>query len=792
MMNFNEKTILNNPKVTTKTDFTSEQIKEKKQVKKPKKLSEKTFFGISFLSIFLWAFSAVFLSSWIGYILILDPNSVLWINNFLPKNWQIPIALQSAPQTLEIIKKQATNENLIVGDTIPLGEEILIPFYQILKSCTEHCQVIVEIRIYSPIYVNNQELKYSLIDIITIGELNGAFSDRFSDFSENLKLTKIELLENSPDLGGLWFNLLGETQDQSKIYGEILYYDPAQKNLSLILPWQSQAKEMPKWKEITGKKNPELLINQSQLFKPLFEVYQLKINPNYNKYELENDRKNSYLLLEEISLKEPAIILPEYEKIMPQIEAKLWNLALQNLNALAKEIHPSIWTETADQQRDIIAFHGKLAEQECSQQQDTIENQIAACLFNSNGAVALEYFEPILKSKKKRRLTLILNWLKEDNFNLQKYLETAIKLNQFNEDLKIWQGVIIYSKQGKDQAMKWIKSVDNTNQETVNKLTEIFKEIDLTLTENINYKGHNSRIIGTGIPLKNIELYQWQNPNSSTPLKPIKPPQKWYMIDVNSFFDGQEWNHFPFEYINIKQYSNDLLNLWKMLGLDLNSQLTIITKKPQGREEITLTNIKGIRINNDKIQLLGVGIPVDENQTITPQTLPLAYSESAFNNIEFGEITLLELYQIQPELINNFLPKLWQVLPKQIKDNNVKNTEDMLTKIGHWKVKTTDLTGNNQPEGMLTLYSDDQGNMDNIALVKNQKKTASEISQHQIIFNEKGDIIYNELKENSGEFLMTIVGLEKNKNPVLLIDNGEGKYQMKIWSSSQQKLINFN
>lgn len=791
MMNYKEKAILNKSEVV----INSEQIKEKKtakkQVKKAPKLHQKSFLGLSYFNVFLTAISTIILSSWIGYILILDPNAVLWINRFLPQSLHIPMALQTAPQTLAVITKEAETENLIMGATIPLGNEILIPFSQTLKSCTENCQPIVELRVYTPIYLNNQELKYSLIDILTIGDLNGTFSEQFKEFSESLKLTNLELIKNAPNTGGLWFNLSGETKDQTSFYGEILYYDPVQKNLSLILPWQSKAKKIPQWQEITGQKYPELLINQSQLFTPLFQIYTLKINPEYNKFEQDQEAKKPYLFLEEISLEKPAISLPEYTKIMPQIKEGLWDLALQHLNALEKEIHPSIWTETATQQKDAIAYHAQLSQKQCSTEQDTMENQITACLFNSNGTVALEHFKALLMAKKKRKLEGILNWLKEDNFNFKQRLEKTIKLNQFNENLKIWQGLIIYSQEGKEKAINWLKKLDNTPQETITKFETILTEIDLTLNENTDYTGHNSRIIGTAIPVENIELYQWQNPTSKEVLKPIKSPQKWYIIDINSFYDGQEWNHFPFEYLKLDQYSTSILPLWKMLGLDVNSPLKIITKKAQGSEEITLANIKGIKLNNNKIQLLAVGIPLDENQSIPVQPLPLAYSESAFNTMDLGKVSLLDLSQIQPELMTKLLPKLWQLLPAKMKDSNVNNTEAILTKIGHWKVKTTDLTGNNEPESILTLYTDKKGNIDTSPFSQNEVKIAEEIDQHTIIFSDQGEIIYNELKENSAEFMMTIADLQNDNPPVLLIDNGQGKYIMKMWSSTQQKFIEF-
>jgi hypothetical protein len=814
-MNFKGKAILNKKELTKTVVISSPldpqimgniptnmdgNIHQKKNSKTPKKKIKnppypsvkKSFLGLSNFSLLLFAITITSLSAWIGYILILEPNSVLWINRFLPKSLQIPIAIQKAPQTLEVIKKEAQEENLIVGESMPLGEEILIPFYQVLKSCTENCQAIVEIRVYTPNYVNGEELNYVLLDLITIGELNGFFADQFKDFSEPLKLTKLELLENSPNTGGSWFNLSGETKDTTSIYGHILYYDPFQKNLSLMLPWQTKTKKYPHWQEITGKQYPELLINHSKVFDPLFQIYSLSINPEYNQFEQNNDGKKPYLKFTEISLDKPAISLSEYEAIMPQIEARLWNLALQNLNALEKQIHSSIWIEKATQQKDAIAFHGQIAQKQCKDEQDTIENQVTACLFNGDGTMALEHFKKVLMEKKKIKLEGILNWLKEDELNLKERLETTIKLNEFNEDLRIWQGLILYSQDKKETAFDLLENQQNIGIETIIKFEEIIKEIEITLDKNIDYKGHSSRIIATAIPLDNVNLNQWQNPVTREKLKPIKSPQKWYIIDVNSFYDGTEWNHFPFEYLNINQYSSSLSTPWKMLGLDGDSRIKIFTKKTQGREEITLATIQGIAINNGKIQLLAVGIPLDDNSSIPAQPLPLAYSESAFNNLELGAVSLLDLYQIQPQLMTKVLPKLWQTLPDKAKESGVNDIESILTKIGHWKVKTTDLTGNKQAEGILTLYTDENNNIDTIPFPQDNPKNNSDISQHTIIFSDQGDIIYNELKENSSEFMMTIADLKNDNPPVLLIDNGQGKYIMKIWSSTQQKFIEFN
>ena len=111
--------------------------------------------------------------------------------------------------------------------------------------------------------------------------------------------------------------------------------------------------------------------------------------------------------------------------------------------------------------------------------------------------------------------------------------------------------------------------------------------------------------------------------------------------------------------------------------------------------------LKELQIKNNQIKLLAVGIPLEQNFNLPTQPLPLAYSESAFKKLEIGTVTLLDLYQIQPELMKKVLPQLWQLLPSEtaqensefLANNSNVNIEFILSKIGHWKVKTTDLTG---------------------------------------------------------------------------------------------------
>ena len=65
-----------------------------------------------------------------------------------------------------------------------------------------------------------------------------------------------------------------------------------------MLPWQSLASDIPQWKEVTGGIYPELLINQSAEFTPLFQVYNLTKNIEYNQFEQDKYLKKSSLKFE--------------------------------------------------------------------------------------------------------------------------------------------------------------------------------------------------------------------------------------------------------------------------------------------------------------------------------------------------------------------------------------------------------------------------------------------------------------------------------------------------------------
>jgi hypothetical protein len=88
---------------------------------------------------------------WLGILLMINPNAVVWLNQFLPEWTRIPIAVTSPPQTLAAIQDEVRKSGLIPGEPITLdNSDLLLPLLASSPTCKTDCEKIVELRVYQP------------------------------------------------------------------------------------------------------------------------------------------------------------------------------------------------------------------------------------------------------------------------------------------------------------------------------------------------------------------------------------------------------------------------------------------------------------------------------------------------------------------------------------------------------------------------------------------------------------------------------------------------------------------
>ncbi|MGB2926221.1 MAG: hypothetical protein WBB82_13050, partial [Limnothrix sp.] len=283
------------------------------------------------IAVLLTSGGSILVGLWLGLMLLLDPNSILWLNRFLPGWSHVPIALSNPLQTLPEIQLELDEKQLSLGAELATSDpsEVVIPIWQALPDCTENtCQAIAALRVYFVQADLSGEKTYSLINEMRVGQ---GQIDTFDTLN-------VLPLENSDRM---WLSLEGITVGSDLTlgsrYGLMVYYDAQQNELTTALPWQSRAGHSPQWQNVIGQAPPELLIDQSRDAEPEFSIYRL--NENFGK-------PNFY----PITLDKSAVALPAYEQAIALARLRLWAIAAEQLQQVKETINRDEWSPTADEQ----------------------------------------------------------------------------------------------------------------------------------------------------------------------------------------------------------------------------------------------------------------------------------------------------------------------------------------------------------------------------------------------------------------------------------------------------------
>jgi hypothetical protein len=148
---------------------------------------------------------------------------------------------------------------------------------------------------------------------------------------------------------------------------------------------------------------------------------------------------------------------------------------------------------------------------------------------------------------------------------------------------------------------------------------------------------------------------------------------------------------------------------------------------------------------------------------------------------------------------------LWQELQQIEQLTRVAEVppETMLQSIGSWSVQFMDVTGNNQPEGIMIVQPSSLSNSltnakeSTVSLPANASSdTSSDASFNEtdsadsrtMIFSDQGDMIYSDAHE-SERSLLGIAELADNRLPGLpvLIVRDSQSYRFRRWSSQHQR-----
>ena len=733
--------------------------------------------------------------AWLSVRLILDPASINWVQPWLPAASQVPIANKEAPQTLQGITDQIREAGLIPASTLPLDsppqasnptpsktqQQLLMPVMREIpcsgtpEANASPCQALAELRVYRPVFNPNNpsdpEPYYQLLNKLEVtGPDQSALVPTLTDSEAATvnpgpqSLTRLDAFEQAPELGN-WFNLHSDRSfgNRKIAYGKIIHYNPETFHLSEMTDWVSPEGHLPKWQEITGGGDPELVINRTIGMEPQFQIYQLKpiqffLNP---------------IRLEEISLVEPFLTSRAYRDALLLARSSLWSASWELMASLKQDISDSSWPQSAQAQLDVIQYHAQITQTQANATGMEPSRQILTALMDGNWKKALDVYELQLKLGDE-----MASLLTDEKVALWNRIETAVQVNPGQADAKAWGALVLAARYNDREAVAWFEEQAQNTAQLRDRIYDLLDARANASTYAANLKTHNSQILGTASMLSEVNPQDWLRPQGSQPLE-LQSGQVWYQVQVSGFNDSRRWRQAPFKDINLPKsaLSN---HLWKELGLHNDTQIQIGVWMPNGEQKTTVGTVQGLRLVDGNLLLLATSNAIPTPEIGSGVSKPLSLTEAALKWRSPTPQTLKQLQRDDPEWVEMLLPSLWQELQTtgQLPQGPVPSQEQMLNQLGGWFVQSTDLTGNNWPEAIITLRND--------ALVRSPGLSNSPYRTRTLIFDEQGALIYSELSTADTQAITGIADLPSGGLPVLVVEGTNG-YNLQRWSRDRQR-----
>jgi hypothetical protein len=372
--------------------------------------------------------------------------------------------------------------NASVIDSKSTTTELLWPIFKTAPNCVTECDRLVELRIYQGAIGQSRhpaaEPTYDLVTQLAITGPEESFviaplinaTSVSQGSSRALPLTNLTRYEGTVPSPGSWFNLSGRRTrgDETAAYGIILHYNPTHHHLSVKLQWTSPAGEDPVWKDITGDKSAELIVNQTLGLEPRFEIYQVKPLAFIP----------SPVQLEPISLAEPALETPAYQTALLLARDGLWSTSLQWLQSLQNQPGKARWTPAAQAQMALVRWHAQATQTQAEVAWASPAQHVLANLLDDRWERALAVFE---ESAQASQETAAL--LKGDGQRLEKRIEVALRVAPNRRAVKAWGALLLGAQQTPAAAIAWVKKQPNTAATDIRRIQDWLRRLDPAWTD---------------------------------------------------------------------------------------------------------------------------------------------------------------------------------------------------------------------------------------------------------------------------------------------------------------------
>lgn len=745
-------------------------------------------FSWSVIAVLFFAVGGLAGAGLLGVQLMVNPQTLLWMNRLLPDWIPIPVTGLKPPQTLDEVRHELTQTGRSLGEAIPLGKNIsaldhktivsdlLLPVLAQRSNCQSDCEHVVELRIYQTTPTHPREQRLQLLDQLTIVGPDESFvlaplinaGDTHQGSTRSLPLMTLNRFEGKVPTQGVWLNLSGRwlRGDTMIAYGQVLHYNPSRVHLHPMLEWSSPVGQDPLWQDVTGNGTPELVIDQTVGMEPQFQIYQVK----------PRQFLASPLQLEPLLLLEPAIDDSTYNNGLLLARSGLWSTGLQWLQSVQRD-RKGQWSAAAQAQKALIHLHAQATQRQANKAWASPSQQVLANLIDGRWGRALTVFAANVDNSLETATLL-----KTDSGRLQNRVDAALRVSPSQTDVKTWGALLVAAQQGRNAAIVWFKKQPRATPADITRVTALITRLTAAPMETASLANlPPGQLVGAAEILTAINASTWLKPKQHPALK-LDAQQAWYRVRVAGFQDGKRWR---FSGTSLGLPANATADLlWQQLGLAADPPLSIVLWLPDGQQQTVTASIKAVRINDGTLELLAAGEVAPKSIAQTGKiSRPLAFTESALQWQTPETTQLSDWVQQQPEWVTNALPTLIQELKRigKLPSGTAPTWEALESlEIGSSSVQLATLTDNSQPDVIVTV---------NFEALHGQAAKAAKRSTSRsrtLVFSATGTLLYSECSTEAALTYLAIADLG-NGGASAIVASSSDNYRFLRWSTKRKR-----
>jgi hypothetical protein len=733
-------------------------------------------------------------SAWLAVQLIVNPQSVAWLNRVVP-NWvPLPVTGLKPPQTLAAIRAEITQAGQMPGTPLwlsPAGalakgkkqSDMLFPVLGQVPNCTGDCEQIVELRIYQALPGQGKPgaERFQLVDqVVVVGPsettvllplMEGKMAKPGT--VRSLPLRAVTRFEGTGSLPGVWLNLVGwlVRGDRTIAYGQVVHLNLQQMRLTSGLEWSSPPGTEPQWQEVTGAGYPELVVDQTLGLEPQFKIYQVPGIGDRKPWQ----KATATMKLIPISLGVSAIQHPAYINALLLARSGLWSPAVARLDAF-KQQRTAPWTAAAQAQRDLIQRHAQVTQAQAARTWSSANQQVLVNLLDGRWDAALKLFQ-----EKPETRSEIADLLRTDAGQIQNRVNATLKVTPNALAAKAWGALLAaVQKGGKAGAILWLRRQPSTTAVDLKKILAVVSRLQpAPIAGRVETVLGNEQVIGSAQAIAEINPNDWLTltasaaGNSAPPLK-LEGQQTWYRVRVSWIFDGKRWRS-PSD-LGLDPAPSALR---KRLGFATDAFLQVVLWAADGQPHTLSVGIKAARLGGNGLELLAAGDAFANRLLPSERGLrALAFSDSAVQWFNPTPSTLADLVQQQPEWAKRAIPTLVRELSAIAAlppDTAPTWTAVKSLGLGNWPVQLAPITHPTQPDVVLTWLPE--------LLPAGE---ASEGKPQTLIFSAAGQLLYSEASWDAGQSYRAIATLGNNGSLALVVA-GASRYDLLRWSPKDRR-----